>query len=155
MDKAKLQKALQILRSKFGEVWSIIFNEYPEIEKSNIQLEEWISKDTGYYRDSDTIIFRLPESNIEEILEDKDIKLQEYGANFGDRHIWLIELVHETIHCYQYKVHDGSVTPEGQELVKEIGRHQGSGHEDDYYTCVCIAAKKFGFQNIEFGKHCI
>lgn len=150
-----MEKAFQLLSAKFEEVWSIIFDQHLDVKRADIQLEEFVNKDTGYYRDSDTIVFRLPEINIEEIMDDEGIELREFGAQPLERHVWLIELVHETIHCYQYKAHDGSVTREGKELVEEIGRHLGNWHGDDYYTCVCIAARKFGFQNLEFGKYCI
>ncbi len=66
--------------------------------------------------------------------------------------IWKRDILHETLHEYQYKCVN-KPSEEGMNLMrKDKYKFTANGHDSNFYTAITHCAKKLGFSNEEFLK---
>lgn len=101
---------------------------------------------SAYRRIGDSITIAVMEADMRD-----DFRMQTCPITQTEP-IWKRDLLHETIHEFQYKV-VAEPREEGEELMKSVTRtFVGEGHGLDFYTAIVLCARNLGMTKKELEK---
>ena len=109
------------------------YNGIPDTKTARLVVE-LSSADACYSREEDTIWVRLGEGNLTDTDNLDPVRWP----------IWRVQLIHEMLHEFQYKVVGAAVSAAGRNLCQQ---HQdkffGPGHDEAFFTAIAKVAPCF------------
>ena len=151
----KIQKFKKYIKSEYDKYFKEWYIDFERINNSKLLiLVDEFGFCTGYCKSCKTIMLSQNTGNLDDIEE----------SFHNDWPSWKKELIHEMLHEYQDKV-NFDATPEGSALFREFQETQtipkisingigfeGAGHDERFYTLICLFSVKFNLSPINFKK---
>ena len=139
---ATFEQVKKLVESTYGRIWADWYTGYTDQTKARLdfRLGEFPG---GYIHSRNAILCSIGAGN----LDDSDVLQPEEWP------IWKVELVHEMLHEYQYKVVKAPSHLARQFAEKFGHRFQGKGHDESFFTAICEKAPYFGMSPEELAAH--
>ena len=132
-----LEIAKQKIQDEYIEIWRAWYKDIPDVCPATLQIYDF-TKTSGYCKKSDKICLFFDKEDLLKVLiretEDEFIAPPGYPANWD---ICRIELIHEMLHEYQYKILGNEFSIEGAELAKKYDRFFRD-HQHDHIFATAI-----------------